>query len=251
MARRKPPVLGLMTRRPNVGVQEMPLPVRRLIETAIRHAFNLVAAGVGNPPINLQNAAEIAITERLEDILNQLRNDPNEPVRGFTASKFETVIRGGEIKSADGSKLEKRPDLTFRLGGYHPGVIDSRTDGMFVEFKIVDPDHRISIYCSDGLIRFVRGNYACLMRHGLIVAYNRDGYDIATALAAYLESHRTEYQLVSNLQPRLNEPVTVPVYLTRHGRSFIHPTLAGSPGEIEVAHLWLDLSTEVQLVMGF
>jgi hypothetical protein len=56
-------------------------------------------------------------------------------------------------------------------------------DALFVECKPVDAKHPVgSKYCDDGLIRFVRGDYAWAMQEGMMLAFARDGRTIAKHL---------------------------------------------------------------------
>src|SRR4051812_33643721 len=85
--------------------------VRRAIELAIVEAWDRLSPDLAKGRLG---ATEVSINTRLVSLLNQMRDHPS-PGSAFTASVFQTVVRGGELVSYNGRKLEKRPDMAFRL----------------------------------------------------------------------------------------------------------------------------------------
>ncbi len=187
---------------------------------------------------HLRVASEVEITEAMQTILNQAMNDAAAPVAGFTAAYFETMERGGEITNFDGTKLEKRPDLRFRLRGRH-NVSDRLQYAFFVECKIVDSTHSVPRYCDDGLTRFIRGDYAWAMPHAMMLAYVRSGRRSVQALKEFLEADRSHYGVTSVSAPEIAGALESVESV--HNRTWRYPVSSTDPGPIELHHLWLFL----------
>ena len=98
-----------------------------------------------------------------------------------------SVARGRETLSYDGSHLEKRPDLSIHLTDRSPSF------PLIVECKVIDARSRrtVDLYCDDGLLRFVRGEYGWATREAFMLAYVRDGSTISSCLAPFLIKSRT------------------------------------------------------------
>ena len=190
---------------------------------------------------HLREVAEVQITEAMQTVLNQAMNDALEPVEGFTAAYFETMERGGEIANYDGTRLEKRPDLRFRLRGRH-NVSDRLQYAFFVECKIVDATHAVLRYCNEGLARFIRGDYAWAMPHAMMLAYVRDRTYSVQALKQLLENDNTQYAVTSVSVPEATEALGSVESV--HKRPWRYPVTDSEPGPIEIRHLWLLLSSE-------
>ncbi|WP_143195568.1 hypothetical protein [Archangium sp. Cb G35] len=214
--------------------------MRRTIEDAIRIAWQRLLTEKLPKRINLSTASEVEFTARLVQLLNDLRDLPDDNLRSFSSSMFQVVVRGGEVESFDGKHLEKRPDMVFRLIQPRPGIASSEYDGLFVECKIVDVKHPLSLYCKDGLRRFLDGEYAWAMKEALMVAYSRQGWTVPKYLVPYLKKHSSACAIVETLAPRAGErPAKPQVLVSSHARTWSYPG-GGTPGKIEVAHLWLD-----------
>jgi hypothetical protein len=112
--------------------------------------------------------------------------------------------------------------------------------------KPVDATHPAgSKYCDDGLVRFLRGDYAWAMQEGMMLAYARDGRTIAKNLIPAMQE-----------SPRLRtlETVTLPtastshaagicataeaVHVSQHRRGFPWPHGKGAATDITIYHLW-------------
>jgi len=88
------------------------------------------------------------------------------------------ISRGRESINYDGSKLEKRPDLSIHLTSRFSRL------SLVVECKLLDSKNKksIDLYCDQGLARFIDGQYAWYAREAFMLAYVRDGATIATCL---------------------------------------------------------------------
>lgn len=155
------------------------------------------------------------------------------------AQLAHSVSRGAESISHDGSHLENRPDLSIALSDR------DRRFPLVVEAKILDTatSKTVSLYCENGIRRFVNGDYAWGNREAFMVGYVRDRSSIDPTLKAYLAK-------VASTQPcrYLLRELPVPVKAgssdlayTRHGRNFTYGSQPPyeRPGAISVWHLWL------------
>lgn len=208
--------------------------IQRVVEKALSIAWREVLTR-----IDVKRESEAAITTELANVLNRYLDDPLRPVSGFSGSTFETVQRGGETQNYNGVHIEKRPDLTIRLGGRRSGMaIDRAQTGIFVECKILDSTHSLLDYCKHGVTRFVVGDYAWAMTHAMMVAYIRDATQKVEVLAKHLQSE--EYACAACGDVVVDRPSpTDRVMETRHQRAWRYPQTSGEPGEIALVHLWL------------
>lgn len=217
----------------------LPLSVQRVVRDAVRHAWQAVRLRAADK--GLRDATEPQITTMLQLVLNQILDDDNEPVPGFSSNYFETVERGAEMVNYDGSMLEKRPDLRFRLQGPVPDVPDRTHFGLFVECKLLDNSHPLRLYAAQGIQRFVSGEYAWAMRHAMMLAYVRFGGAHPNDLVTLLNNDPVEWGVAS---VNHDSPPTHAEDLVRsfHDRPWQYPQSAASPGPIELIHVWLSLS---------
>jgi hypothetical protein len=197
----------------------------------------LLADNSGTAP-DPNTASEDEITEDLQRRLNEShRGTPI--VSRFAGSLLETIQRGGNYKNYAGTALNRQPDLTFRLVAMPSGVFNKTDWGLFVECKIIDGRHPVGRYVSNGVRRFVRGDYAWAMSTGLMLAYVRSKTTRAEALMPRLV--RKRYRTSSGPAPR-PEPVSDDgVHVSIHLRPLVHPPSAQPLGDIELAHLWLSV----------
>jgi len=174
---------------------------------------------------------EVPITIELQRELNRMLDTDND--LGFTASIFETVIRGGETENADETSLERRPDLTFRLAGAAPPDTRREHYAMFAECKLLDNTHTLKSYCDTGLLRFVGGEYAWAMSHALMLAYALPT-SRPEELAAFLHGS-DEYQTMG--EPSLEVAPPADGVRSSHGRQRNTGDLDSGP--VAITHVWL------------
>ena len=142
------------------------------------------------------------------------------------------ISRGRESINYDGSKLEKRPDLSIHLTSRFSRL------SLVVECKILDSSSKksIDLYCDQGLLRFIDGQYAWYSREGFMLAYVRDGASIANCLTPHLDKNRQQSP-DPFLTKQLPKSIVFPSHelaQSRHGRQF-----PDNPGSIDIWHLWL------------
>lgn len=182
---------------------------------------------------------EAELTALLEARLNRMIEE-DQVWRQLVAS----VVRGKESLSFDGSHLEKRPDLSIHL------TARTRRFPLIAEAKIIDATRGEHLYCSQGLQRFLNGEYGWGGREALMLAYVRDGTTIATRLVPYLAlpAHATNYA-VENAPLSLGLG-TCDAARSEHSRSFLYAHTmppANNPGTIALLHLWVDASAVVMV----
>jgi len=142
------------------------------------------------------------------------------------------VSRGRESINYDGSKLEKRPDLSIHLT-CRPSRLP-----LIVECKLVDARNGkgIDLYCRNGLARFIDGEYAWYAQEAFMLAYVRDGATISADLIPYLAKyhHKGPDPFLTEQLPQSLTPSIQNLGQSRHRRQF-----PNSPGPISILHLWL------------
>lgn len=235
--------LGLPPERYHLPHPRLGLPVILLVRRVILRAFELLRA----EGFNLAAAKEDDITTALRNTIENNLRQTGE-VRGFNKRTFETVIRQGQWENFDGSRLTKTPDVFFKLNDFESsrGAVLSAFDGLFVEAKPVDSKHPAGgRYCDDGLIRFVRGDYAWAMEESMMLAYARDGRTISRhLLPAMKEASRMATLKTKHLPIPLKvagaaaTPFAEAVHVSHHRREFPWPHGKGQATPVEMFHVW-------------
>ena len=181
----------------------------------------------------LLTAEEAEVNALIETRLNALIEEDER-----WSQLVSGVARGRETLSYDGSHLEKRPDLSIRLTNRSPSF------PLIVECKLIDAPSRkkVDLYCNDGLIRFMRGEYGWATREAFMLAYVRDGSTISSSLEPFLaqsQTKRSDVYLTESLPSSIGGP-SIPLARSSHRRTFsyIGPN-SGSPGAIAIWHLWI------------
>jgi hypothetical protein len=235
--------LGVPPERYRLPHARFGLPVILLIRRVLLRAFELLR----EQKYNLALAHEDEVTAALRSIIeNNLRQSGE--VSGFDKRKFETVTRQGQWANYDGTRLTKTPDLFFKLRDDESErrPVLPEFEGLFIEAKPVDSTHPAgSNYCDDGLIRFVRGDYAWAMEEAMMLGYARDGRTIAEHLIPAMNTMARKTSLATIQVP---EGCTATgaeacteaeaVHINEHRRDFQWPDGKGSATNISVYHLW-------------
>ncbi len=150
-----------------------------------------------------------------------------------------SVVRGKESLSFDGSHLEKRPDLSIHL------TARSRRFPLIAEAKIIDATKGENLYCSQGVRRFLNGEYGWGGREAFMIAYVRDGSTITTRLQPYLAIPAQSASYAVEDAPTSVGTGACDAARSRHGRSFFYAHMmppANDPGAIALWHVWVDAS---------
>ena len=219
------------------------LPVILLIRRVLLRAFELLR----EQNFQLAAASEDEITAALRRVIeNNLRESGS--VAGFSKHTYDPVVRQGQWENYNGTVLTKTPDLCFKLrnDNCEPRPILPEFNALFIESKPVDATHSVGgKYCDDGLIRFVRGDYAWAMQEGMMLAYARNGRTIADHLVPAMSDRARLVSLATvQLPARCSTSaaaacaVAEAVHTSRHRRAFPWRDGKGMATEICVYHLW-------------
>lgn len=237
--------LGVSSDRYHLPHPRLGLPVILLIRRVLLRALELLRA----QNFQLAAASEDEVTAALRSVItNNLRESGS--VAGFSKRTYEPVVRQGQWANYNGAILTKTPDLCFQLRHDESGPrpVIREFDALFIECKPVDATHSVGgKYCDDGLIRFVRGDYAWAMQEGMMLAYARDGRTIAKHLIpAMSEFARMDSLKTVQLPEPSNSPfaaasaATEAVHVSRHRRGFQWPHSKGEATDITIYHIWPD-----------
>jgi hypothetical protein len=202
-----------------------------IIADGVAQAFKDIRA---NAPQTVATGDEAEVTALLEARLNRMIEE-DKVWRQLVTS----VVRGKESLSFDGSHLEKRPDLSIHLSAR------ALRFPLITEAKIIDATRGANLYCSQGLQRFLSGEYGWGGREAFMIAYVRDGTTIATRLQPYLAQPAQATSYMVEDAPTSLSSGGCDAARSKHGRSFLYSHTAApanDPGSIALWHLWVDAS---------
>lgn len=149
------------------------------------------------------------------------------------------VVRGAESLSYNGEHLEKRPDLSIFLSGR------ALRFPLIAEAKIIDTTRGENLDCSQGLRRFLNGQYGWGGREAIMIAYVRDGTTIAGRLQPYLAQSAQTVSYAVKTAPIALATTVCDAARSSHGRSFLYSHTAppaNAPGTVTLWHLWVNAS---------
>ncbi|QNK65803.1 hypothetical protein [Variovorax sp. PAMC26660] len=213
----------------------------KAVERALRMAWDEL---VKNPlvyKIDLAAANEVAISEGLVRVVDMIRDAGAIPA--FT-KHFETPHTDGSLRNFNGTKLSKRPDMSFKLKVNPVPGIHGMHHRLFVEAKILETGKQgMSDYCKDGLSRYIVGDYAWAMPHAMMLAYVRSpAYVLPKSLNMHLSkpTNKLSYEVLT-LQAAMCEYTSSSprAYETTHGRAGWTFSDGTAPTSIKLIHLWL------------
>lgn len=219
----------------------LPIHVHLIIEAAICATWELIIRH-GRKHFDLSLAHEDEVTLELQERLyDEIFN--KGIVEGFDREIFTSVHREPKIRNYNRLHPDKMPDLFVDFVDRPAGVMNSQ-HGLFIECKPVDRDHPVgSAYCDEGLIRFVRGDYAWTMQSAMMIGYARAGYCLDPKLMDALSSKRkTPIPTLStpeHCQKTKATSVAEQVFITKHSRTFNYMETGLPAGIIVIRHLWL------------
>lgn len=187
----------------------------------------------------LATGSEAEINALLEARLSRLLDE-----HPLWEQLVRSVARGKETVSFNGAHLEKRPDLSIFLSARSPAF------PLVVECKLIDaPDGKSStLYCNNGLRRFLTGEYGWSSRDGFMLAYVRDQSTIVSCLLPFLAAGQTAKSDPFAVRdwPVERGHAVLDLAATRHDRAFRYLNRAApadAPGPIAIWHLWLPART--------
>lgn len=224
--------------------EHIPSPMISCAENAIRVAWQALTDTQLEYGIDLSKDNESLISYKLVQILNFLCRGVNKPSQEFVdfVEYFEAVNVGSGYQDYKGRSI-MQPDFVLRpRNNPNPGL-DAGYYAIFVEAKIIGiTGQQTSAYFQEGVERFLDGRYAWAMPHGLMVAYVRSGQVVFDALSDYLNGKgHVEIFNVKQLPVFAKVPNRSPkVCVTVHERKWKYDNRSGTPGNIEIRHLWLD-----------
>ena len=235
---------GLMTqaRRPTAGgkVAAIPLSLMIVVQNVMSMAWRVLLDEAKNGYFSICNATEDQITERLHMILGELDVAGDSIVSGW--SQLQTPVREGNVTNYNGNHPDKQPDFAFRPIRNLISCVNTVPTAIFIECKPIDARHPIpSIYCCDGLIRFVNGDYAWGVDRAMMVGYVRNlctlPGGLSTALADLALIRKME--LSGKLENMQNTASGDSVCQSLHNRKFQFSGMTSPVDQIVVNHLWL------------
>jgi hypothetical protein len=185
-------------------------------------------------PEILKTGIEAEINSLMSTRLNALLED--DPVWRLLV---RSITRGSESISYDGGHLEKRPDLSIHLTARSPSF------PLVVECKLIDSKSgkNPKLYCDQGILRYIVGEYAWGTTEALMLAYVRDGSSITSSLMPFLiESEKNvppPYLLMSS--PGVIPHESLDLGHSCHNRLFNYLTTPphNIPGPIMLWHIWV------------
>ena len=219
----------------------LPLHVHLVIEAAICAAWELMTHQ-GREGFDLQTATEDSITLELhERLYDEVFN--KGIVDGFDREVFTSINREPKVRNFNRLHPDKMPDMFVDFVDRPVGVMHSQ-HGLFIECKPVDRKHPTgSAYCDEGLIRFVRGDYAWTMQSAMMIGYARNGYSLMPKLTEALTISRKEPIPTSfgpeSCQRTKANAIAEQVAVSKHQRTFNYVETGLPAGIIVVRHLWL------------
>jgi hypothetical protein len=225
-----------------IGLPHSPisLSVFLVVESGICAAWELMR---NNPRIgfNLLNATEDVVTHELyERLYDEVFH--KGLVEGFDRELLADITRESKVRNYDKTKLDKMPDLLFRLVD-RPRVEYPSQDWLFIECKPVDSDHAVGAhYCDKGIVRFIKGEYAWTMSNALMIGYSRSSYTILPKLTDALKARPKEIPTLDYPRPcsrSKTDLVSEVVHISRHERTFEYVETEKAAPAITIRHLWL------------
>jgi hypothetical protein len=206
----------------------------RCIAAVLVRAWNDLMAELRT---SLLSGTEAELNSLMEIRLNALLE-----IDDLWALVARNVARGKETISFDGSHLEKRPDLSIYLTDRSPSF------PLIVECKLIDVQRRksVDLYCEDGLLRFVRGDYGWATREAFMLAYVRDNSTIFAYLRPFLHESRTKQPdlYLTDALPESISGSDMHVARSSHNRQFRYVGQSHGPGAIAIWHLWIAAPTQ-------
>lgn len=217
------------------------LRVHLLVESAVCAAWELMT-NHGRAGFDLATATEDVVTHELYERLYDEVFDKGV-VAGFDREVFAAMRREPKVRNFNGSHPDKMPDLLVEFIDRPAEAMNSQ-HGLFIECKPVDRKHPAgSAYCDEGLIRFVRGDYAWTMQSAMMIGYASKGYSLMPKLSEAVTAKRKE-PIPTSFGPepcRRTKATTFAeqVAVSKHLRTFNYVENNLPAGIIVIRHLWL------------
>lgn len=218
----------------------LPSPIINCAEEAIRIAWSALVAAQQEYSVDISQDREDKISYKLAEVLNFLRAEESVPIPDFV-EYFESVNVCSGCRDFNDKQI-KQPDFALKPRNNPIPGIDAGYYAIFVEAKVIgNANQQTSEYFHDGVERFLDGKYAWAMPHGLLLAYVRTGQVMIDALNDYLNGKGRKSKFNVKKEPFFAKPPNrIPkVCVSVHTRKWSYVDRPGSPGDIELRHLWL------------
>lgn len=229
----RPDQVAELTRGLSLPLPPISEPIMIVLAETLERAFSEIRA---QSPDTLATGSEPEVTALLVSRLNAMVDGIGENT-DLWRSLVRSVGRSDECISYDGTHLEKQPDLSIWLTNR------SARFPIVAEAKLIDsPKGKTeALYCSQGIQRFVVGEYGWGAREAFMLGYVRDSAAIATKLTPYLTqaAHKATYGVASG---PVAFGITSDNGRSQHARSFQfshQPPPNHLPGQIALWHIWL------------
>ena len=236
---------GLMTqaRRPAAGrqVAAIPLSLMIVVQNIMSMAWRSLLQEVRKGDFSICDSTEDQITGRLHMVLGELDAVGDGVVSGW--SQLQTPVREGNVTNYNDDHPDKQPDFAFRPIRNLISCVNTVPTAIFIECKPIDARHPVpSIYCRDGLVRFVNGDYAWGVDRAMMVGYVRNVCTLPGGLSTALADPTLsrEMELIGRLENLSNTGFEDTVCQSMHHRQFRLHGVASPVGQIIVNHLWLN-----------
>jgi hypothetical protein len=217
-----------------------PVALKRIVVHALREAWHRLCFNLASEGTSVTALDEDQTTTLLEDRLRALLDDAT--IGGFVVPFF-AIDRDAKVVNFNGEHPDKMPDLSIRLCEVTPGR--PADYALHVECKPVGRAHGMEPYLGpDGMGCFIKGDYACKMTSGIMVAYADHGYTFDRKIVPRLQKHYgspddpcATVQLPVAVSAYLG-PATEPVSESVHRRGWTYAN-GQKPGDIRLIHVWL------------
>ena len=212
------------------------LAVFLVVEEAICAAWEILRR---NPPFgfDLVNAVEREINHNLQEVIKD-RIWNRDVVQGFDDELIRTITRPA-VRNYNGENIDKQPDIVIELADI-PARVRPSQYGIFIECKPVDATHALlRHYCDQGILRFVRGDYAWAMTQAMMIGYVDSDALPAERLAAALRTRTTVVLPTGQPTTCGRSPAGVSIAITEHRRTFSYVENGQHAPAIILRHLWL------------
>lgn len=218
--------------------------VMRVVAAAIHFAWSEIRSNPGKHLISAPKGppTEDHYTEAICQLLHQILLSEPAMVPGFNSTTFESISRSESLCNFSGSSLNKQPDILIRLAD-GPLIEARRWIGIYIEAKIVTMANPIGKYTTEGLSRFIKGEYSWAMQDGMMLAYQVPKHRPINSLVHALETDTGLTTIADSASMWLDETThrVVGASCSVHNRKWKYVG-GGNPGHIRIWHLW-DLDT--------
>ncbi|MCT8342276.1 MULTISPECIES: hypothetical protein [Photorhabdus] len=218
---------------------QVPPNIIRVVAQAIKYVWAEINANPAKHLVSISPGApeEDVYTDAICNLLLQMLEMEIPIVPGFSGDTFETVCRGENVPNYNGKLLNKQPDLIIRLSN-NPLSITRRLVGIYIESKVVCMAKPMYLYTTEGMSRFVGGDYGWTMQAGIMLAYQKPKFREISSLETQLAKEKELQSNESNGKYLKTSNIFTPITaVSTHKRQWKYLN-GGDPGEISIWHMW-------------